>query len=213
MPGAIRGKNGAASPGKAAICHRNRTEFGRGHHFVAGFTENLALFEVPGGESLLEVLGSPSAGYANAVVDCLPGEALIVELNVPDCAYWGIQLGDVWSKPLDSMFNQTEINMNRAVIDADGKFRCVISHHDTGIHNWLEIVGGRTEFVIVVRIFREVGDMVCSPTLKTVKLSELREHLPEDTATVTPAQRRNHIERRRLGNVQLYDAVRSVQVN
>jgi hypothetical protein len=47
MSWAIRGKNGATSPGKVAICHGNRTEFGRGHHFAAGFTENLGLFEVP----------------------------------------------------------------------------------------------------------------------------------------------------------------------
>ncbi|GAB1392974.1 hypothetical protein MASR1M60_11370 [Rhodocyclaceae bacterium] len=29
------------------VCQRNCTEFGRGHHCAAGFTETLGLFEVP----------------------------------------------------------------------------------------------------------------------------------------------------------------------
>ncbi|CEK42658.1 hypothetical protein KUT41_18980 [Pseudomonas aeruginosa] len=32
---------------KAVIRRRNRTEFDHGHHLAVGFTENLALFEVP----------------------------------------------------------------------------------------------------------------------------------------------------------------------
>ena len=47
MPGAIRGNNGASPPRNAVGCQRNWTEFGRGHHCAAGFTENLGLFEVP----------------------------------------------------------------------------------------------------------------------------------------------------------------------
>ncbi|MFK4026493.1 hypothetical protein, partial [Stutzerimonas balearica] len=31
----------------AVIRRRNRTEFDHGHHLAVGFTENLALFEVP----------------------------------------------------------------------------------------------------------------------------------------------------------------------
>jgi len=40
-------ENGATPPRKAVIRRRNRTEFDHGHHLAVGFTENLALFEVP----------------------------------------------------------------------------------------------------------------------------------------------------------------------
>lgn len=160
-------------------------------------------FAYIGGETIINVGGSPSTHYGLAVAEVAPDEAVIVEQAVPECAYWSFQLGDVWSKSLDFMHQQTDINMHRAVIDTDGRFRAVISQRDPGIPNWMDPMG-RPEVTVVSRNYREQGQIE-GPILKTVKMAELRKHLPADTATITPDERARNLERRRRGYLRLYD--------
>lgn len=158
-----------------------------------------------GGEELVDVLGSPSTSYGLGVFNCPEDEALIIESAVPDSAYWSYQLGDVWSKSLDFTHRQTDVNMARAVIDSDGKFRGVVAHRDPGVPNWLDPVG-RKEFTIVFRNYRETGDnRIAPPSIKRVKFSEIREHLPPETATISTEERAEQLERRRKGYVKLLD--------
>jgi len=177
--------------------------------YIEGAGGKNKFFYFPG-KSVPELIGSSFTPYICAIADCEPDEAVIVEWTPPNAAYWGFQLGDVWSKPLENVFNQADTNMKRAAVDSDGKVRVVISHKDTGLQNWMDPVG-RTEFNIVVRDYREMGTPVGAPTLKRVKLSELSAHLPADTGKVTPEQRRKDLEHRRLGNASLYDTIHSAK--
>lgn len=159
-----------------------------------------------GGEGIADsLIGSPSTYYGLAVADCATDEALIIEGTVPDSDYWGLQLGDVWSKPLDFMHYQTDINMQRVVIDSDGRYRVIVSHRDPGVPNWMNPLG-RTEILIVMRNYIEVGKpRVEAPTVERVKFSQLHDYLPEETPTITPGQRKHDLQRRRRGFKRLYD--------
>jgi hypothetical protein len=160
-------------------------------------------FAYIGGETIVDLAGSPSTHYGLAVAEVAADEAVIVEQAVPVCAYWSFQLGDVWSKSLDFMHRQTDLNMRRAVIDSDGRFRAVISQRDPGVPNWMDPMG-RPEVTVVSRNYREQGH-IDGPTMKTVKFSDLRRYLPADTATITPEQRAKNLEYRRRGYLRLYD--------
>ncbi len=73
-----------------------------------------------------------------------------------------------------------------ATLSSDGKFRAVIALEDPGVPNWLD-PAGYTEGGIYGRWYD--CDSEPLPTLKRVKLAELRDHLPADTPVVTPEER------------------------
>ncbi|MCY4426814.1 MAG: DUF1214 domain-containing protein [Halieaceae bacterium] len=158
------------------------------------------------GAELVDLLGSASPSYGLGVFELARDEALIIESDVPDSAYWSYQLGDIWSKSLDFTHKQTDINTDHAAIDSDGKFRAVVAQRDPGVANWLDPVG-RTEFIVVFRNYREIGEeRISAPTIKRVKFSEIRDHLPTDTTEISTEERANKLEKRRRGYAKLLDA-------
>ena len=80
-----------------------------------------------------------------------------------------------------------------AVVDADGRFRAVISLQDPGVPNWLDPAGFK-QGTIYGRWYD--CDSSPLPTLQRVKFAELRNHLPADTPLVTPEQRAEELRRR-----------------
>jgi hypothetical protein len=156
---------------------------------------------MPGAEVATELIGSRSTTYCPGVFEIAADEALVVEWDVPDSAYWGFQLGDVWSRPLDFIHHQTDLNMQRATIDSDGKLRAVVCLDDPGIPNWLDPCGN-LEGTLVTRNYRCVSETV-PPRLTKVKLSELPDFLPAETARVTPEERAKALAYRRDGVMRL----------
>ena len=150
---------------------------------------------------MASVSGSPTSNYALAVYEITTDEALLIELEVPEAAYWQFQLYDVWTKSLDIMHNQTDVNMRRAAIDLDGKFRAVVSLSDPGVANWLDPMG-RNQGSITFRNYRSKDTP--TPMARLVKLDELWEILPKDTKRITPQQRHESLAHRRGGFSKLY---------
>lgn len=155
------------------------------------------------GETILDIAGNPTTYYGWGVIEVGPHDAVIVEQELPDSAYWSFQLGDVWSRPIDPIHHQSDVNRRRAAVDVDGRVRAVISREDPGVPNWLD-PAGRSEVVIVTRNYREVAQ-VAGPTVTRVRLPELRDHLPPGTPTVTPEQRAKDLAHRRLGMLALFE--------
>lgn len=138
--------------------------------------------------------GSPTSLYAALIWDLQPDEALIIEMDKPDTAYWSFQLFDVWLRSLDFMHYQTDLNLKHAVYDTDNKVRAVLSLRDPGVPNWLD-PRGRQQGIFVTRNYR--AKTTPTPTARKVKLASLRQYLPQDTATLTPAQRQEALLCRR----------------
>lgn len=123
-----------------------------------------------------------------------PDEALIVETEIPKRAtYWNIQLNDPFFNALEYVYRLSSTNGAMAKLSSDGKFRAVISLDDPGVPNWLD-PAGYTEGGIYGRWYDCDSEPV--PTIKRVKLTELRGHLPADTPAVTPEQRAEELRTR-----------------
>jgi hypothetical protein len=135
--------------------------------------------------------------YFECIFDLQPGEALILETELPEKRhYWNVQVADGLWNQVELVYRQSSLNGLQAAIDTDGKFRAVLSPEDPGIHNWLD-TGGNLFGSLVGRWYR------CSshptPTVTKVRLKDLEQHLPRSTPRITPDQRASQLRTRRIG--------------
>lgn len=133
-----------------------------------------------------DVGGNPRASYMQMLYDVQPGEALIVETEVPDARYWSIQLADHWWQTSDYTYHHSSLNGRQVRLDADGKARLVLSIDDPGVPNWLDPVDNPAG--LAQWRWYLTGAMP-TPSVRKVPLAELRAHLPADTPIVRPEER------------------------
>lgn len=131
--------------------------------------------------------------YGKGIYQCAPDEALVVEVKLPRTPYWSIQLCSHFWEARDYHLRQTSLNGHQAQIDADGVFRCVIAHGDPGIANWLD-AGGHERGLLAIRYYK--ADSAPIPTIKRVKLAQVREALPASTPTISPEARQKSLRER-----------------
>lgn len=125
---------------------------------------------------------------------CDPGEAVVVEFEVPRCLMWSVQLSGWFWESLEFAGRQSSLNSSQAVVDPDGRFRGVIAHDDPGVHNWIDPERHAEGTIGIRYLFPE---SVNQPRFTRLPLADLDRALPAGTARVTPAQRRALLERRR----------------
>lgn len=132
--------------------------------------------------------------YWQACFQFAPDEAIIIETEMPkEVVYWNLQVNDPLFNAVDYVYRLSCTNGHYAKLSSDGKFRAVISLEDCGVPNWLD-PGGYTEGGLYGRWYD--SDTTPHPTMKVVKLSDLRAHLPADTPTVTPDERAEQVRAR-----------------
>ena len=107
-----------------------------------------------------------------------------------------MQLNDALWNAVEFIQRQSSLNGHQAHIDADGRFRAVISLEDPGVPNWLD-PAGTLQGMIIGRWYE--ADALPIPTLHAVPFKELRRHLPPETPTVTTAERAEQLRTRRIG--------------
>ena len=146
--------------------------------------------------------GSSFSRYAQGVFSIEDDDALIVEMNeAPDSPYWGLMLGDTWSRALPFSRYQTSLNNAQAVRDADGGYRFVLSLRDPGVANWLDTTGHNDGEMFFRNYFTRENIV---PTVRKVPFDEVMAYLPDGTATATPEQRAADLAYRREGFVRMY---------
>ena len=138
--------------------------------------------------------GSLDQGYGQAWYRIAEGEALLLEVEIPECTYWAVQLGDVWFQSLDWWNRQSSLNGHQAVVGTDGVFRAVITHHDPGIANWLDTTGA-TQGCITFRWNQATFQPV--PTAELVSFDDLTARLDDRWSKVTPVERAKVLRLRR----------------
>ncbi|HEB89358.1 MAG TPA: hypothetical protein ENI85_07285 [Deltaproteobacteria bacterium] len=138
--------------------------------------------------------------YAGGVAELAPDEALIVEnrIRVPP-SYVGFQLSNLWGESIEYAHRVGSRNGHQSHVDDDGVIRFVIAHEDPGIQNWLDTSGHREVFMAPRWAYSRTPDPEDWPTIsaRKVEFAEIREHLPADTKTFTPDERRQEIAIRR----------------
>ena len=138
--------------------------------------------------------GSLDQGYGQAWYRIAEGEALLLEVEIPECTYWAVQLGDVWYQSLDWWNRQSSLNGHQAVVGTDGVFRAVIAHRDPGIANWLDTTGA-TQGVITFRWNQATFQPV--PIAELVSFDDLTVRLDDRWSKVTPVERAEVLRLRR----------------
>jgi Protein of unknown function (DUF1214) len=128
--------------------------------------------------------------------DLAPDDALIIDVQPAHALYWSVHLGNFWWESLDYCYRHTSLNGFQADLDPDGRFRAVIAHEDPGVANWLDTCGHARGPMLFRWI---VADHAPDPTCTVVPFSQVREHLPDTTRLVSPAQRHDIIAGRRDG--------------
>lgn len=123
---------------------------------------------------------------------CELDEAVIMEVEPPDCPYWSFALFTQFWERTDWWARPTSINGHQAVL-VDGVFRAVISHRDPGVPNWLD-AGHRVVGLIGGRYYGSAT--VPEPTLRVVKLADVKASLPKSTPVVSPDERQDELQRR-----------------
>lgn len=164
------------------LVERTIDEGGGFNHFWA---ENMA--------EMKNVGGNPRAVYPKMIYEIAEDEALILESEIPNVRFWSVQVSDPWFQTVDYAYHQSSLNGHQARLDVDGKARMVLSLADPGVPNWIDPVDNRVG-VLTWRWY--LADRHPIPSVRKVKLAELRAHLPADTPVVNPEQRRGIVRER-----------------
>ena len=160
--------------------------------------KHLALLEPNAVMEVSSELPGAMAGqtYMHGLIQIAPDEALIIEFEPPvDSPYWGVQILDYFYNTLDVRRMPASLNGHQGATDPDGKVRIVVAASDPGVRNWLD--KGHDERVQLRMRFYAAK----RPTITTsvVPLDMLLDHLPPETATVTPAERAQTLRDRVIG--------------
>ncbi|MSW29483.1 MAG: DUF1214 domain-containing protein [Actinobacteria bacterium] len=118
-------------------------------------------------------------------------EAFVIEGEAPDAWTWNFLLyNGGWFESLDIATRTCSRNGTQLTIDADGRFRIVVSHTDPGVANWLD-TSGLHDTMVTYRFIRTTTSPV--PSGRVVQLADLAEALHPDTKPFTTEQRRAEI--------------------
>ena len=111
---------------------------------------------------------TPDNDYHGGSFSLAPGEALVIEGEVPTAAFWSITLQDHWMQSIE--FNGQPASLKGSEItNRDGRYRVWIS--DTPPpegEDWLH-TGGESEGLVAIRYL--LSDNATAPTAKLLKLS------------------------------------------
>jgi len=143
--------------------------------------------------------GLVSQGNSLGVVQLEDDEAMIVTATDGGAEFRNFLVNDVWFMSVEFWKRQSSLNPGQMAADADGRFTYVIAHEDPGVHNWVD-TGGLGELYGQHRWQGLPRGNVPPPELTTrvVKLKDLEGALPRGVQMVTPAQRKQQLERRAL---------------
>lgn len=125
------------------------------------------------------------------------GQVLILEVPKIDIVYGNIQMSNLWAESLNYPSRTTSFNDFQAYTDTDGVTRYVVAMEDPGVPNWLDATGHR-EGGLFMR-WQSPQSEVPEPQAKLLKLSDLRDHLPDDHPEFSQSDREVQLRQRHAG--------------
>ena len=124
---------------------------------------------------------------------CRKDEAVVLEFRMPQTKYAGVNIHTLVGDGAEYHLRHTSLNGHQGRTDSDGVFRVVISHEDPGVLNWLD-ASGRESALLAARFYKP--DKVPVPSMQVVQFESVKDHLPDDTALVSPAERQEILKQR-----------------
>ncbi|MCE7796367.1 hypothetical protein LWE61_07305 [Sphingobium sufflavum] len=151
------------------------------------------------GADMTQLGGLKGQFYYEGAYALKDDEALIVEAPLPErCGYRSLILTNDIYETTDWYNNHSSLNAAQAPADKDGILRIIVSARDPGVPNWLDTAGFATGAI-------QGRWTDCSsqpvPTVRKVKVADVRKSLPKDTPTIT-AQERDRLLRDRRAALQ-----------
>lgn len=161
------------------------------------YRENHGVNVLTRSKKIESIGGLPNQVYYDGAYDIADDEALVVETALPrKRRYWSMLVADDRFSTVDWHNRQSSLNGSQARLDADGKFRAVISARDPGVQNWLD--KANNPWGIIQLRWNQPSDAP-DPVVTKVKVAEVRKHLPADTPAYSAAERAEAIHKRRVG--------------
>ncbi|HUQ55750.1 DUF1214 domain-containing protein [Lentzea sp.] len=114
--------------------------------------------------------GDPEIFYLHGYWALGPGEAWVIETDVPDCPYWNFQLDNWWMESLDHR-RRTAVNKHTAVLSPDGRLTIVVAAEDPGTGNWIDTCGHSSGTALLRWLGAAVHPV---PQCRVVPLEEVR---------------------------------------
>lgn len=167
--------------------HADFCEAGVKSH-LASPPDRIARFVVPGAFA--------GTDYFSGYFRCREDEAVIIEIDRPDCEYWNVELAQLQWEPGDYWARLVNYNLAQVHAEADGKVRFVAAWRDPGLPNWFDC-SGRNLHLIGFRFF-EARSAHAEPCVTTVPLAELDRHVAPGTPRIDRAARQAQMEQRLL---------------
>jgi hypothetical protein len=138
--------------------------------------------------------GQSTNVYSGGMYDLGPDEALVIEVVTPiRPSYSGFHLANLWGESLDYANHVSSLNAYQAKPDADGTTRFVVAHVDPGVPNWLDTTGLPKGFLTLRWTYTQLPEELPTLTVTKVSLDDLASHLPSETHTVSPHERREQV--------------------
>ena len=134
--------------------------------------------------------------YFSGAFRCRPDEAVIIEVDKPDCEYWNVELTQLQWEPGDWWARLLNYNLSQVHYEADGKVRFVAAWQDPGLPNWFDC-SGRLTHLVGFRFF-ETRSEQAEPRVTVVPLADLDRHVTPGTPRITLAERQAQMEARLL---------------
>lgn len=139
--------------------------------------------------------GVPDFQYSGGFWSLADDEALVVEYEAVDAAYWSIHFYTKgWFESGDFVNRSVSFTGDSSFVDADGRVRYVVAHTDPGVPNWID-TEGRPEAELTCR-WAFLDRPAPVPTTTVVKQADVRAQLPADHPAVDAAWRRRQLAAR-----------------
>jgi hypothetical protein len=132
-------------------------------------------------------------------------EAYVLTLDPGGSDYWVLTLYDWWLMSGNFWSKTSCLNDTQSVANADGTYTYVFSISDPGVHNWVDTLGmHETLFLQRWQLLPRDSDRDNLPWAggspsgsgRLVKLSQLRDVLPQETKWVSPQEREAQLAER-----------------
>jgi hypothetical protein len=137
----------------------------------AWFSTTPNQFSAPGKWLSETGYGNLHAHYAAAPFVLMPDEALIIEVQLPQCRFANLVLWNRYMQTFDHTRRQVSLNRSQMQFDAGGRFRIVLAHRDPGVPNWLD-TEGRSSGVMYWR-YLLASTEVPTPVATLVKFDQI----------------------------------------